>query len=166
MTFRTVPDVDITPELRAAIAERLLRPTTVDRIGDVLRVPRRQIHQVGYDMGLELAQRSGAGYMRRPGQRLASDGRKRSIAEPPLAQRLAWMSHPGRHCKGKETIIFFPESGAHADEAKAICRGCPVRAECEDHATRFVLPGIWGGTSNEERKQTRTGRRTPRQLAA
>jgi WhiB family redox-sensing transcriptional regulator len=37
--------------------------------------------------------------------------------------------------------------------AKAICAGCPVKAECADYAIRAREPyGVWGGLTEEERE--------------
>jgi WhiB family redox-sensing transcriptional regulator len=42
--------------------------------------------------------------------------------------------------------------------AKAICRGCPVCAECLDYAMQTAQDhGIWGGTTDEERRVARRG---------
>lgn len=41
-------------------------------------------------------------------------------------------------------------------EAKAICRGCPVRRECLAYALANREPfGIWGGCSERERRRLR-----------
>ena len=69
------------------------------------------------------------------------------------------MSYPAWHekaaCRGADPDLFFPseEGGkAQAWKAKAICAGCPVRAECLDHAVRHGEHwGIWGGTAPGER---------------
>ena len=43
-----------------------------------------------------------------------------------------------------------------ANEAKAICMECPVVNECLDYAIRTNQDsGIWGGTTEEERKSIR-----------
>ncbi|MCL4449452.1 MAG: WhiB family transcriptional regulator [Actinobacteria bacterium] len=60
---------------------------------------------------------------------------------------------------GVEPDLFFPERGASTREAKAVCRGCIVRGECLEYALkngeRF---GIWGGTSERERRRIRRAR--------
>jgi WhiB family redox-sensing transcriptional regulator len=64
-------------------------------------------------------------------------------------------------CRGPETALFFPPSSTERREdrdaretrAKAICRGCPVRRECLDHALRVgEMHGIWGGLNEVERR--------------
>jgi WhiB family redox-sensing transcriptional regulator len=70
-------------------------------------------------------------------------------------------------CQGVDTRQFFPPKGTHLppDVAK-ICAGCEVRAECLEHAMVFYEIGVWGGTSEEERRQLRRERAgRPRQQA-
>ena len=64
-------------------------------------------------------------------------------------------------CRGPETSLFFPPSNSERREdrdarearAKAICRGCPVRVDCLDHAMRVgEMHGIWGGLNEVERR--------------
>ena len=44
--------------------------------------------------------------------------------------------------------------------AKAVCAGCPVAQECLEWAVRMgESAGIWGGTTPEERRGLRAGRR-------
>jgi WhiB family transcriptional regulator, redox-sensing transcriptional regulator len=56
-------------------------------------------------------------------------------------------------CAQIDPELFFPEKGCSAREAKSICGGCVVRAECLDYALahdeRF---GVWGGLSERERR--------------
>ncbi len=62
-----------------------------------------------------------------------------------------WMVDAG--CADADPVVFFADHGRPATEAKAICAGCPVRAECLDFALegseRF---GIWGGMTEKERR--------------
>ncbi len=59
-------------------------------------------------------------------------------------------------CAQTDPEAFFPEKGGSTREAKRICSGCEVRAECLDYALahdeRF---GIWGGLSERERRRLR-----------
>ena len=72
---------------------------------------------------------------------------------------LSWQSLA--NCLGLDPDLFFPERGASTREAKEVCRGCVVRAECLDFAVangeRF---GIWGGLSERERRKVRRARTT------
>jgi WhiB family transcriptional regulator, redox-sensing transcriptional regulator len=60
------------------------------------------------------------------------------------------------HCVGKDPAIFFPVVDYNRFEvkvAKDICAVCPVRAQCMDYALRNNEVGIWGGTTERERKK-------------
>jgi len=63
----------------------------------------------------------------------------------------AWKAcaeHPAR------ADVWFPERGELSVPAKAICRSCLVQPECLAFALDegFRLAGIWGGTSQNQRK--------------
>lgn len=52
--------------------------------------------------------------------------------------------------------MFFPARGASTAEAKAICAECPAQEACLDQAMRNrEHHGIWGSTSERERRRTR-----------
>lgn len=57
-------------------------------------------------------------------------------------------------CAQTDPEAFFPEKGGSTRDAKKICTGCEVRAECLsyalEHDERF---GIWGGLSERERRR-------------
>jgi WhiB family redox-sensing transcriptional regulator len=57
-------------------------------------------------------------------------------------------------CAEVDGELFFPEKGGSTREAKKVCRGCEVRAECLEFALdndeRF---GIYGGLSERERRR-------------
>lgn len=66
-------------------------------------------------------------------------------------------------CVGLDPDTFYPSnSNGEVTAAKRVCKGldgnpeCPVRAEClqhaMDHDERF---GVWGGTSERERRRLR-----------
>jgi WhiB family redox-sensing transcriptional regulator len=40
-----------------------------------------------------------------------------------------------------------------ANEAKAICSVCPVKIRCLDYAVSAGMHGVWGGTTDSERKR-------------
>jgi WhiB family redox-sensing transcriptional regulator len=77
----------------------------------------------------------------------------------PIEDSIPWQD--AARCAEVDPAIFFPEKGGSTREAKRICRGCDVRAECLDYAIenqeRF---GIWGGLSERERRHRKreTGR--------
>src|SRR5690606_27545378 len=70
----------------------------------------------------------------------------------------SWRDHAA--CLGADPDLFFPPPGPYgAEDAKAICQGCPVRAECLDYAvTTAQKYGIWGGTNERERREIRKQR--------
>ena len=71
------------------------------------------------------------------------------------------------NCLGVDPDLFFPERGASTKEAKAVCRGCEVRAECLEYAlTHGEKFGIWGGLSERERRRVRRQRALERQRRA
>jgi WhiB family redox-sensing transcriptional regulator len=62
-------------------------------------------------------------------------------------------------CAETDPEAFFPERGDSTREAKRVCRGCPVRLQCLEYALEhmdgYLAParfGIWGGTSERERR--------------
>ena len=57
-------------------------------------------------------------------------------------------------CAQTDPEAFFPEKGGSTRDAKRICSGCEVKAQCLEYALandeRF---GIWGGLSERERRK-------------
>ena len=63
------------------------------------------------------------------------------------------------NCLGVDTNLFYPERGASTREAKEVCRGCVVRADCLEFALQNGEKfGIWGGLTERERKRIRRQR--------
>jgi WhiB family transcriptional regulator, redox-sensing transcriptional regulator len=57
------------------------------------------------------------------------------------------------------TDLFYPERGDDVTAAKAVCAGCPVKAECLEFAVvNGEAWGVWGGTSERERRRIRRER--------
>ncbi|MDV7390081.1 WhiB family transcriptional regulator, partial [Arthrospira platensis SPKY1] len=55
--------------------------------------------------------------------------------------------------------VFFPLRGEDVRAAKAVYADCPVSAECLDDAlANHEMVGIWGGTSERERRRMRRTR--------
>jgi WhiB family redox-sensing transcriptional regulator len=87
-----------------------------------------------------------------------------NIVEPPSGRVAFFATSPGRppwHNRAacltvEDPSIFFPSRGDSTGQAKAICSGCAVRADCLAFAlaTR-ELHGIWGGRSERERRALR-----------
>jgi WhiB family transcriptional regulator, redox-sensing transcriptional regulator len=71
-----------------------------------------------------------------------------------IQQGLAWQVKS--RCLEVDPEIFFPERGGSSKAARAVCSQCEVRIEC----LRYALAnreqfGIWGGTSERERRKLR-----------
>ena len=70
-------------------------------------------------------------------------------------------------CRGMDSGSFFSPDGESGkprrmreQAAKAICRSCPVRKECLDWALgKPETYGVWGGTTEEERRNILAGSR-------
>ena len=75
-------------------------------------------------------------------------------ASGPRPTRSRWQEQA--LCAETDPEAFFPEKGGSTREAKKICTGCEVKAECLEYALandeRF---GIWGGLSERERRRLR-----------
>lgn len=54
---------------------------------------------------------------------------------------------------GPET--FHPAPGESPKDAKRVCQGCPVREKCLDVALQHDWYGVWGGTTQMERRRLR-----------
>lgn len=63
-------------------------------------------------------------------------------------------------CQGLDPEIFFPDRGESLKPAKAVCDQCIVKDECLEFAlTSGERFGVWGGTSERERRRIRRARR-------
>ena len=72
------------------------------------------------------------------------------------------------NCCGMDPNIFYPVRGGtnqHSDPARAICATCPVKGECLEYAIHNEFVGIWGGTSEKQRRQIRRDRGIKLQVA-
>ena len=59
-------------------------------------------------------------------------------------------------CRQHPDVNFFPGRGEDSTAAKAICATCSVRDTCLEVALRNVEKfGVWGGTSEKERRVMR-----------
>lgn len=78
-----------------------------------------------------------------------------------------WMRQAA--CLDEEPEVFFPPGPTaleHINEAKAVCRGCPVISDCLRVALADpTLVGVWGGTSESQRVEIRRMRRGTRSVS-
>lgn len=69
-----------------------------------------------------------------------------------------WMDFS--NCAGVHPDLMFPERGESTATAKDICAACSVKEECLEYALQVPEKfGIWGGTSERERRRIRKARR-------
>jgi WhiB family transcriptional regulator, redox-sensing transcriptional regulator len=74
-------------------------------------------------------------------------------------ERAAWREKAA--CLHADPDLFFPIGTTgpalrQVDEAKRICRTCPVRTPCLTWALdQGCCSGIWGGTTEDERRAIR-----------
>ena len=68
--------------------------------------------------------------------------------------RPTWMARGA--CRDRPDVNFFPARGEDARPAMALCAECPVAEQCLAYAVREGLLGVWGGTSERERRRMRS----------
>ena len=84
-------------------------------------------------------------------RRLLADGAR--IATDPADD---WREHAA--CRDEDPELFFPTGTtgpalAQVEQAKAVCRRCPVTAQCLQWALKHGEDaGVWGGLSEDERR--------------
>ncbi|WP_030466294.1 WhiB family transcriptional regulator [Lentzea aerocolonigenes] len=63
--------------------------------------------------------------------------------------------HPA--CTDEDPELFFPEPGqvAQISEAKSVCVSCPIATACLSYALRHGVEGVWGCTTEDERRAMR-----------
>lgn len=81
------------------------------------------------------------------------------------AGSLTWMSRGA--CQAEDPELFFPIAAqgpaiSQIRAARAVCQRCAVAALCLAYALQTSQAGIWGGTTEEERRaMTGRHRQTP-----
>ncbi|MGW6445159.1 WhiB family transcriptional regulator [Lentzea sp. NPDC055074] len=73
--------------------------------------------------------------------------------------------HPA--CADDDPELFFPEPGqvTQISDAKSVCAACPIRTACVSYALRHGVQGVWGGTTEEERREIHRADRTRKAAA-
>lgn len=72
--------------------------------------------------------------------------------DPSATMKLTWRQHAA--CRGLDPLVFYPATDDEADDAKAVCNGCPVREACLEHALAVrEKEGVWGGATERERRR-------------
>lgn len=69
-------------------------------------------------------------------------------------------------CAQTDPDAWFPDAGSfpHRYNPPALCAGCHVQKECLDyavdaHVEGLYVTGIWGGTTDKQRRRIRQQRR-------
>lgn len=74
----------------------------------------------------------------------------------PIGARLTYAgefpSDGTESCIAADPELFFPQKGASAAAAKAVCDGCPREFDCLMFAVEHHQSGVWGGMSERERR--------------
>jgi WhiB family transcriptional regulator, redox-sensing transcriptional regulator len=74
-----------------------------------------------------------------------------------LLQPVEWQTNA--RCAEVDPEIFFPERGGSSKKAREVCDQCEVRSQCLEYALNNKEQfGIWGGTSERERRRLRKER--------
>jgi WhiB family redox-sensing transcriptional regulator len=69
-----------------------------------------------------------------------------------------WMAQG--NCRDEPPSRFFPSDGVGVEVARQLCATCPVKAPCLEYALRNRIDhGVWGGTSERERRRILRQRR-------
>jgi len=71
-----------------------------------------------------------------------------------------WMAQG--NCREHPPTAFFPSDGVGVEVAKRICATCPVNEPCLEYAlVNRIDHGVWGGTSERQRRRILKARRIP-----
>ena len=75
-----------------------------------------------------------------------------------LAMDTSWMALG--NCREQPPDLFFPSDGVGVEIARRVCAGCPVKGPCLEYAMEnHIDHGVWGGTSERERRRIARQRR-------
>ena len=57
-------------------------------------------------------------------------------------------------CLGANPDLFFPVTGQNVNQARQVCRECPIVDPCGEYALRVGENfGVWGGMSERQRRR-------------
>ena len=75
-----------------------------------------------------------------------------------------WMAQG--NCADKPPSLFFPSDGVGVEVAKRVCADCPMKVMCLEYAlSNRIDHGVWGGTSERERRRILKARAARRPVA-
>lgn len=70
-----------------------------------------------------------------------------------LASELSWASQGVCRDPKVDKKIFFPEgNSSQLAAARKVCQTCPVIGPCLAYALEYGEDGVWGGTSERQRR--------------
>lgn len=56
-------------------------------------------------------------------------------------------------CASVDPELWFPPQGSSSAPAKALCMTCPLRRACLAEAMATPVQGVWGATTEDERRR-------------
>lgn len=75
-----------------------------------------------------------------------------------VAMENNWMAEG--NCNNHPPAVFFPSDGVGVEIAKKICATCPASESCLEYAlSNRIDHGVWGGTSERQRRRILRARR-------
>lgn len=80
-----------------------------------------------------------------------------------LREREPWRGQAA--CRGAPAAVFYADRGDARRVQRVmggLCDRCPVRWPCLAHGVAHREPGVWGGTTEQDRSRLRRGK--PRQM--
>lgn len=91
-------------------------------------------------------------------QRPTQRGPSGPYMPPRLLPGYGWMARAS--CRDEDPELFFSDhhsmpDKARVDEARSVCRWCPVRGECLAYALATDAYGVWAATTRDERDSMR-----------
>lgn len=117
---------------------RAARQPPGTEIQDIARREEDRLRRAQYRPGYQVTERTAAVY-------------DIDIAPIPAGHDMTWRADAA--CNGADLDLFFPDRGNHGLEAKRICARCPVLTDCLEFALVTRATGIWGGMTDNERRQ-------------
>ena len=86
---------------------------------------------------------------------------------PPTVSTLLELPGAELPCWSLDPEVFFAETPAGVEYAKAICLGCPIRTACLSQALERREPwGVWGSSSTRGSSSPASGRVAVRAISA
>lgn len=67
-----------------------------------------------------------------------------------------WMQEGS--CRNTTIFIVLADTKSEKEQSKKVCRDCTVKSECLDYALANNEQGIWGGTTDKDRRNIKRQR--------